>query len=341
MQKIELVNSKIIIGNKIFKDYSQFQADLEIYDYNFFNLNREKLSPIYPNILFNPSEEAKSLNSYAKIMREFLKFKLKRNSLIKVFGGGISLDLGGFLASTYLRGVKVDYYPTTLLSMVDASVGGKTGFNLGLYKNMVGSFKQPGKVICDIQFLKTVSQEEFTNGLFEAIKHGLILDREHFYFIQNNFEDLLAGNYLEELISKSIQLKKSVVERDEQETNLRKILNFGHSFGHAIEKTYKLKHGFAIGYGMLIAVKISEQKQLLSEKKANQIRKFLLNILKEKIDFDYKILFNILTMDKKSSKESIELILLEDIGNCQIVELSFNNLLELIEKLKNNDIYKY
>ena len=276
-------------------------------------------------IFFNSNEKNKSLDSVQKILKiMFLKNLSREDCLISV-GGGILGDMVGFAASIYKRGLKYVNIPTTLLSQVDASIGGKTGVNNIFGKNLVGSFYQPDLVISDVNFLKTLPNREFICGYAEILKHSFIYNRNNFKFLKKNISNILARNNatLIKTISNSCKIKKTVVEKDENESHLRKVLNFGHTFAHAFESTLnysgKLNHGEAVILGMEYASKFSLNKKIMSQKTYNEIYAHLklLNLN------DYKNLFskkhinrivNFMVADKKNKTSKINLILLKDIG---------------------------
>jgi len=198
-------------------------------------------------------EASKSFETYQEVMKVLMENEFTRKDLLISLGGGVIGDLGGFVASTYKRGIRFINVPTTTLSMVDSSIGGKNGINFLGYKNMVGSFYQPEMVIADLSTLESLPRRHFYSGLIEALKSGLIGDSELFELF---FDDV--NDYLEEIIVRSINVKKKVVEIDPYEKGLRKILNYGHTFGHALESYCSLKdlyHGEAVGIGMYLLLK--------------------------------------------------------------------------------------
>ncbi|QDO95018.1 3-dehydroquinate synthase [Formosa sediminum] len=268
-----------------------------------------------------------------------------RKSLVINLGGGVITDLGGFVASTFKRGISFINIPTTLLSMVDASVGGKTGVDLGNLKNQIGVINTPEMVIIDTTYLKTLPQNEMRSGLAEMLKHGLIQDKAYW----DKFKDLslLHTEHLDQLIYESVLIKKHVVDIDPREDGLRKTLNFGHTIGHAIESyfltnSYKttLLHGEAIAIGMILAAYISTKLTGLSEAENNEIK----NVINSIYDFvsineeDYEPIIDLLKYDKKNSHGNINFVLLSAIGETKIDCLVPNDL--IIEALKfYNDSY--
>lgn len=228
---------------------------------------------------FSQGEKEKNLITLEKLSNKMIAAGFDRSDAIIALGGGVVGDLAGFLASIYMRGIPYLQIPTTLLAMVDSSVGGKTGIDLKSGKNLLGTFTQPKAVFIDINYLKTLPQNQIRNGLAEIIKYGIIKDATLFRFIEKNLEKIfsLDEKTLNYLIEKSVKIKSEIVQKDEKENNERMILNYGHTYGHAIEKLsgYKLLHGYAISIGMVIVNKIAIEKGILSPKIADKIKNLL------------------------------------------------------------------
>ena len=270
-------------------------------------------------------EEAKSLTSMAKAFSHILAAGCDRSSTFLALGGGVVGDVIGFLAATFMRGVDYIQIPTTLLAMVDSSIGGKTGINLPEGKNLVGAFWQPKAVVIDPEILETLPERELTSAMGEVIKYGAILDRELFDMVSNNMDDLLTANnssLLLEVIICCAKLKADVVAADEREGNKRRILNFGHTIGHALETHFGfdiIRHGEAIAYGMIAAGKLSiEHSKFMSENYKtlkNTIQKLPLPALPK---YDTEEIMKIMQNDKKVQARSLHFILLEDIGNAVV-----------------------
>ncbi|GGD09877.1 3-dehydroquinate synthase [Hyunsoonleella pacifica] len=248
-----------------------------------------------------------------------------RKGLLINIGGGVVTDLGGFVASTFKRGIAYINVPTSLLAMVDASVGGKTGVDLGTLKNQIGVISIPDIVLIDTKYLDTLPQEQMRSGLAEMLKHGLI-SNEIYWNKFNNFSELTLAD-LDELIYESVLIKKDVVDKDPRENGLRKTLNFGHTLGHAIESYFlsnpskvDLLHGEAIAIGMILAIYISKELVGFPENKAKSIKE-LIRKYYEKVEFednDYTSIIELLKYDKKNSHGNINFVLLEDIGKTKI-----------------------
>ena len=277
--------------------------------------------------LFNSKEANKDLKNLNKILEILLQNNFHRNDCLISIGGGITGDISGFAASIFKRGIKFINIPTTLLAQVDSSIGGKTGVNTKIGKNLLGSFYQPNLVLTDINFLKTLPKREIICGYAEILKHSLILDKKFFLFLNKNSKQILNLNNLlvQKAIYKSCLIKKKIVEKDEKEKNLRKILNFGHTFAHAYEGTMKfskkLNHGEAVLLGINSAITFSVNKKLLIEKDFFLIKNHLKNLnLPNKISkyFKKKDVSNILNFmqkDKKNNNNKINLVLLKKIGS--------------------------
>jgi len=235
-----------------------------------------------PAVLFLPAGEThKRMSEVERLSTELASAGADRASLLIAFGGGIVGDVGGFLAAIYMRGIDYIQMPTTLLAQVDSSVGGKTGVNLSVGKNLVGSFHHPRAVFADVALLDTLPERELRAGLFESIKAGIIRDASLFRFLERERESTLARDptALKRVISASVRMKAEVVGMDERESGLRMILNFGHTIGHALEAATdykKLLHGEAVAWGMLAALYVSRSRGMLSEKDATRIEKTIL-----------------------------------------------------------------
>lgn len=257
-----------------------------------------------------------------------------RKSILINLGGGVISDLGGFVACTFKRGIDFINIPTTLLSMVDASIGGKNGVDLGNLKNQIGIIREPKAVIIDTQFLSTLPQNEMRSGLAEMLKHGLIFDEKYW----DKFKDLKSLNTdnLNELIHQSIEIKNTIVCEDLTENGIRKSLNFGHTLGHAIESYFlendnktSLLHGEAIAVGMILESFISREKELLTNEEYQEI-KYIINDIFERIEFsqiDIEKIIELLIFDKKNEFGKVQFALLDGIGKIKINQESDNELI--------------
>ncbi|MEG0456558.1 MAG: 3-dehydroquinate synthase [Oscillospiraceae bacterium] len=267
-------------------------------------------------------ESAKSLKVYEEICMFMTDNCFTRDDIIIALGGGVIGDLSGFVASTFMRGIDFYSIPTTTLSQIDSSIGGKVAVNLGKYKNIIGSFHHPKAVFIDEETLKTLPSRHFHNGLVEAVKAGMIYDDT----ILSLFEKNDLNTNLEDIIYRSLLVKKDVVEKDETEQNLRKILNFGHTLGHGIESYYNLSdvlHGEAVAIGMIAFTQNIELKSRL----INILKS--LN-LKTEIDYDKNKVYNIMTKDKKSKGDYTAVIVVKTAGKAEIQDVLTSSLINLI-----------
>ena len=284
--------------------------------------------------IFNANELNKNQSSVNKILTILLKKNFHRNDCLISIGGGITGDVAGFAGSIFKRGIKFINIPTTLLAMVDSSLGGKTSINLQI-KNLIGSFYQPSLVISDSKFLESLPKREIICGYAEILKHSLISNKKFFLFLNKNINKIinLQSPFIEKSIHQSCLIKKKIIEKDEKEKNLRKILNFGHTFAHAYEATLKyskLNHGEAVLLGIASASKFSFNNNLLSNIEFNLIKNHLqqpILLMNLKKFFSIKNLNHIITFmqqDKKNNTKKINLILLKKIGK-PILNLNFKN----------------
>ena len=271
-------------------------------------------------IILDQGEKAKSLSNYQSIINFLIDNKFDRSDGIIAVGGGVIGDISGFVSSTYLRGISYIQIPTTLLAQVDSSVGGKTAINIPAGKNLIGAFYNPKGVIIDTNVLHTLSSRELNAGLAEVIKYGLIQNKYLLSLLEKNVAAILNRNHkiIEEVIFESIKTKAKIVTKDEKETGIRALLNFGHTFGHAIEahgKYKKILHGEAVAKGMLIASKISMLEGLISEKELLKIRNLLLDYCFDlSLNYNYMDLKPFIFRDKKVQKGNLNLVLLKGIS---------------------------
>lgn len=289
-------------------------------------LSKLESAGLRPSIIEVPDgEEAKSLSTASAIYDSLIAMKADRRTPILALGGGVVGDLGGFVASTYMRGVPYIQIPTSLLAQVDSSVGGKTALNHPLAKNIVGTFYQPKAVLADIDALKTLPQREFLAGLAEVIKYGIIASPDLFNYVEDNLDAILAldQDALVHCVKESCQIKGSIVEQDETERGVRAILNFGHSLGHAIEALTRYKsyrHGEAISIGMVCAARLSAALGLCSAHLLGRVEKLLARAgLPTKVESiaPWEVMEK-LKLDKKSRDERPRFVLLRELGEPEI-----------------------
>ena len=334
-----IIGSNLIskISNLLKQNSLEFKKCLIVIDdklsRKFVNKIKKSLSKKNIYILyFKASEVNKNVKSVNKFLNFLLKKNFSRDDCLMSIGGGITGDVSAFAASLFKRGLKFINIPTTLLSQVDSSIGGKTGVNTKYGKNLIGSFYQPNLVISDINFLKTLPKREIICGYGEILKHSLIVNKNFFNFLNNNNKKILniSSPQIEKTIYESCKIKKTFIEQDEKEKSLRRILNFGHTFAHAYEATLKyskkLNHGEAVILGMQTALKFSLRNNLLEKNQYNIISNHIsksnlpssLNKFFKTKDLK-KILFFMLK-DKKNNSNKINLILLKKIGSPIIKE---------------------
>ena len=350
----------IIIGSDIIKNLNLY---LSKYSINFNkcllvidkNIPNKMISKIKKSLkkkkifklIFIANEKNKNMNHVNKILKILLNKNFSRQDCVITVGGGITGDVGGFAASLYKRGLSFINIPTTLLSQVDSSVGGKTGVNTQEGKNLIGSFYQPKIVISDMEFLRSLPKREIICGYGEIFKHSLILNKNFFKYLDNNSSQILnlKSPFIEKTIFESCKIKRTIVEKDEKEKGIRKILNFGHTFAHAFEASLgfskKLNHGEAVILGITVALKFSLSVKLLKFKDYNEIMRHVYNLkLPSNINnyFSLKDLNKILTFmskDKKNVSNKINLILLKKISSI-IIDNEYNDF--KIKKFLRNEL---
>ena len=281
-------------------------------------------------------EGIKTMQTVERLYQRFLDAGLDRSSCVVAIGGGIVSDIAGFAASTYLRGVSFGFVPTTLLAQVDASVGGKNGVNFQGYKNLIGTFTQPEFVLIDVSLLKTLPARTLGCGFAEAVKHGAIADAALFAFMEAEAALIraLEPDAVERIVRDSVMIKSTIVNADEKEHGERRKLNFGHTFGHAIEKTLGLPHGESIAIGMTVAARISRQRGLLSDADVNRLIAVLrAYALPTTIAAEKSAVKDALKKDKKRYGDRVKFVLLEAIGRAVIEDVSLNELEQVVETL--------
>lgn len=273
-------------------------------------------------VVLEAGEETKSFLTLPKVYNELLDFKVTRSDLLLTLGGGVIGDLGGFIASTYLRGIDFIQCPTSLLAQVDSSVGGKVGVDLDRGKNLVGSFYHPKKVIIDPNVLNTLEERFFKDGMGEVIKYGCIKDKGFFEKLGSYKDKKEVINNIEYIIHNCCTIKKEVVEKDERDKGERMLLNFGHTLGHAIEQYYKYQkytHGEGVAIGMYEIIKLSEEKGISKRGMSEEIKNILIKYdLPYELDININDILEAISLDKKNLGKTLNLILLKDIGEAFI-----------------------
>ena len=325
----------IYLGKNIFKDLPGLMQIHKLYkniflivDSKVFELHRKSIFKFYNGLnskkhlfVFEPTEKNKTLKSMNAIFSELLKNNFSRDSLIVAVGGGITGDIAGFAAAAFARGIQFIQIPTTLLAMVDSSVGGKTGVNLGATKNIIGAFYQPKFVLIDTSFIKTLPKEEIVCGIGEIVKTGFLTGGKFFDKVKNGLPKLMKSdvNFTIGIIEECVKFKAGVVAKDEKEVRgLRKVLNLGHTFAHALEVDLKhnIKHGQAVIVGLACALNLSNKIGLINDK---NLAEYLAVLIKFRPHIALDILNNkrvyeIMKRDKKNKDEKIKFVLLSGPG---------------------------
>ena len=285
-------------------------------------------------IVLKPGEEYKIQATVDSVIEQLIGFEATRKTFLVGVGGGVVTDITGYVASIYMRGLSFGFVPTTLLAMVDASIGGKNGIDVDVYKNMVGTIRQPQFLLYDINLLKSLPDSEWQNGMAEIIKHSCIKDAAMFKLLEKNNLKKIQTNkkLLASVVERNAKLKTKVVQNDEFEKGDRKLLNFGHTLGHAIENQYELSHGQAISIGMAYASLISSA--MLGFKDSVRVMKLLNQYgLPTSARFNGRKVFEVLKMDKKRVGKEINYILLEKIGKGEIMSIPIKTLEQIITKI--------
>lgn len=307
------------------RDCAIFVTDEHVFEKYKTQFKRRKTIVIQPGELF------KTQSTVDHVIEQFIELGADRNTTIVGVGGGVVTDITGYAASIYMRGIPFGFIPTTILAMVDASIGGKNGVDVGMYKNLAGTFRQPQFLLYDITLLKHLPTEEWVNGFAEVIKHAAIKDARLFAELEKNSIEKYRKDkkLLADLIKRNVLIKSAVVLKDEFEQADRKLLNFGHTLGHAIENIYRLPHGHAIAIGMKVACLISEE--LVDFKETARFTKLLTQYgLPWDLSIDAPKVMAVMQLDKKKIKDSISYILLDKVGRAVIKKMPMLQLEKLI-----------
>ncbi|TAH68649.1 MAG: 3-dehydroquinate synthase [Anaerolineaceae bacterium] len=289
------------------------------------------------SLTFEAGEDSKNLDTVKLVYGRLIENKFDRKDIILALGGGVTGDLAGFIAATYLRGIEFIQLPTTLLAMADSSIGGKTGVDFMSYKNMIGAFHQPKLVYMNLSTLNTLPKREFNAGMSEIIKHGLIKDADFYNWLSKNMNNIRSLDYdtLKQMVIKSSLIKKNVVEVDPKEQSVRALLNFGHTIGHAIEKLmdFSLLHGECIAIGMVAAAYISHKRSYISSDRLDEIISSLkaYDLPVSVSGLSAEDIYTVTKLDKKMQSDKIKFVLLQEIGNAIIdTTVSKEEMLEAI-----------
>ena len=269
-------------------------------------------------------EQAKTWQTVELLVKKLIDLEADRQSVLVGIGGGVVTDITGFVAGIYMRGIRFGFVPTTVLGMVDAAIGGKNGVNVDMHKNMIGTIRQPAFIFYYTEFLLSLPDEQWSNGFAEVIKYGHIADTRILSTLQHGDIAYFQKHpqQLGELIAGCVDIKNKIVHADEQENGLRKMLNFGHTAGHAFETLYQMPHGYAVGLGMLVATRLSERHTGLPAAATQQLQQLLAQYhLPVTLSYDAPQVMNILKMDKKRTGRQIDFILLDKPGVATIHKL--------------------
>tara|TARA_B100000945_G_C20357444_1_gene585362 strand:+ start:57 stop:1148 length:1092 start_codon:yes stop_codon:yes gene_type:complete len=337
------VNLKKYLNNLI-KRYYKVAL---ITDKNIYKIYKEQISIKGLDILkVNPGEKSKSFTVKNSLDERLLEKKFNRNSLIIGFGGGVVGDLSGYVAATILRGIDLIHIPTSLIAIVDSSIGGKTGINSKNGKNLIGSFYNPKEILINSEFMHTLSSKEIRQGLSEIIKYGVIKNEEIFNILEKSNKVFMENgkSNIDKIIKKCIKIKIDTVEKDFKEKDLRSILNFGHTIGHALEKnySYKFSHGDCIGTGMAIESLIAHNFYKLSAKDLMRILKLLDKFKLRKVSFEKGDIDNLLDsmeLDKKNKNSLITFSLPKKIGS--MMKINNRHKIEIKRNLIKKIMIKY
>ena len=323
-------SSRLLIGESISNagKYLHGTKTVIITDDNVFRCHGEKYPPGLL-IRIKPGESSKTLDVISGIYGQLIQNEVDRTSFILGIGGGVVCDIAGFVASTFLRGLPFGFVATSLLAQVDASIGGKNGVNYKGFKNMVGVIRQPDFVLCDPELLKTLDPVEYRQGFAEVVKCAAIYDASLFSFLEASVREALDGDpgVMEKIVFESAKTKSRVVEKDEKESGERKKLNFGHTFAHAFEKLSGIPHGHAVSIGMVITAGISEKLGLIpasdTMRLTTLLEKFGLPVSYPQMSGE---VFEVMKNDKKRGGDQISLVLLDEIGNAILKDVSLGEL---------------
>jgi len=304
-----------------------------ITDSNIFPKHQKKFGG-WNTIVINAGECFKVQATVDSVIEQLISLGADRKTVLIGVGGGVVTDITGYVAAIYMRGLSFGFVPSTILAMVDAAIGGKNGIDVGVFKNLVGTIRQPAFLLYDLSLLKSLPKEQWIGGFAEVIKHACIKDAALFKELEKNKLSLYQKDKtaLNRLIRRNVTIKSTVVEKDEFEHGERRLLNFGHTLGHAIENLYELSHGEAISIGMVAACMISEEYTDFKDtsRVITTLKKYGLPTLAE---FDPKAVMNVLRMDKKKVKDSMNYVLLNKIGQGVVKTIPIVQLEKLVQSI--------
>ncbi|MCL2705863.1 MAG: 3-dehydroquinate synthase [Spirochaetaceae bacterium] len=346
--------SRLLINEKLknLHKYCNIDETIIIMDKNIARLYGNSFND-FKTIIIDGSEKNKNIETVVNIYKKLLEFSCDRHSFIVGIGGGVVTDITGFVSSTFLRGIRYAFVPTTLLSQVDAAVGGKNGVNFMEIKNIIGTFSQPDFVIIDTDVLKTLDKKEFISGIGEIIKCSIISGGEFFDLLVNNLHNVISefgknllpenalawnkeGNLLSYFIEESLKIKADIVEKDEKEEGLRKVLNFGHTLAHAIEIAENIPHGAAVIKGIKFSCDFSTKEGFLDieeNKKITSLLEFTGVSLSLGIKTEQDKIKETLAHDKKKKGDTIDFIFIKNIGDIFISNIKIEKVMEAIDDM--------
>ena len=338
LQKMKFAHKEVdlLFDAKLLEELEKYPQEkiIILTDENIF-LHHNAIIEKFAHIIVPAGEKIKTQSTVDGIIQDLLKLAADKKSILVGMGGGVVTDMAGYVASIFKRGMPLIQVPISILGMVDAAVGGKNGVDVGAYKNMVGTIYQPEKIIFDYSLLKSLPKEEWINGFAEIIKHACIKDAKMFSDLEVHDINFYLENInaTAELIEANVSIKKEIVVNDETEEGDRKLLNFGHTLGHAIEHAAQLKHGHAISIGMMAACKISEEingfKNDETKRLQNLLNQYQLPVSIKLADYN---VWDVLLMDKKRSKDEMSFVVLNNIGSGTIKNIPLTQLEPLIKE---------
>jgi 3-dehydroquinate synthase len=331
-------HSRIIINESISQlpSYTNGAKAVIITDENVNRYHRRLFPSAAAVIILGAGERIKTLQTAEFIYKRLLRCGVDKSFVILGIGGGVVCDITGFVASTFMRGLNFGFVPTTLLAQVDAAIGGKNGVNLAGFKNMIGVINQPCFVLIDFSLLKTLPAKELFNGFSEIVKSAAIASKSLFSLLERSWNRALELEkcFLERIVYEAVKIKTHIVQNDEKDKTERKKLNFGHTFAHAFEKSYRITHGEAVSMGMVIAANLSVKKGMIAEDDAARIRELLQKFnLPVRIRLDQEKVFKALHKDKKRRGTMVDFVLLKSIGEAFIYQMPFQEMEKEIDDL--------
>ncbi|MDD5766156.1 MAG: 3-dehydroquinate synthase [Candidatus Marinimicrobia bacterium] len=320
---------------KNIRDYLPEKRAIILTDRHVASLYRGQF-PDLPVIEIESGETNKNLETVNDVYRKLIDLEADRSTFLLGIGGGIVTDVTGFIGSTFLRGIDYGFVASTVLAQVDAAIGGKNGVNYSGYKNLIGTIRQPRFVICDLEMLRTLPTEEVRSGFAEIVKTAAVRDASLFAFLEDNIEKAVSLDLkvMEKIIAECVRIKTEIVSQDEKESGQRRLLNFGHSFGHAIEKVSGLTHGESVSIGMCLSVDFSVKRNILTPESSARLKNLLTKInLPTRILFQKEAIVQAMRKDKKRENENLHFVFLHDIGDARTELISLSELKEFLDDL--------